>query len=90
MKDVVGPNATDNACPGCGAQMEQLTQTQVCPRCEYDNLASGRYHYCGERSCYCRNLPGLGYMFPKVRRRFISEHQARVVAASDSQGDDRG
>ncbi len=24
--------------------------------CEYQNLKSGRSHYCGKPNCYCRNL----------------------------------
>jgi len=56
-------------CPGCGMPMDDPND---CGRCEYFNLASGRYHYCGRRDCYCRNLPGLGYMHSEVRQRFIT------------------
>lgn len=63
-----------NECPGCGL----VSAGDDCDRCEYVNLASGRYHYCGDPACYCRNLPGLAAMYPEVRQRFLADHHART------------
>lgn len=40
-------------CPGCDWP---LSGPNDCPNCEYFNLLSGRYHYCGRPTCYCREL----------------------------------
>jgi hypothetical protein len=61
-------------CPGCG---KPLIYPTGCDRCEYENLESGRYHYCGERGCYCANLPGLWSMHPEVRERLVRDHRSR-------------
>jgi hypothetical protein len=60
-------------CPGCGLA---LTDPADCDRCEYFNLASGRYHYCGQPHCYCRYLPGLNHMYPEIRQQFLDRYQA--------------
>ncbi len=49
------PNRTQlsDPCPGCGHVSEWWPD---CEHCEYHNLLTGRSHYCGADSCYCRNL----------------------------------
>lgn len=49
--DEVDPN-----CPGCGNP--RPVGLMDCDDCEYYNLLIGRSHYCGQASCYCRNLRG--------------------------------
>lgn len=41
------------ACAGCG-DTDPTCPPDCC--CEYTNLVSGRSHYCGQDSCYCRGL----------------------------------
>ncbi len=41
-------------CPGCGRLAEWAPD--ACEHCEYPDLAAGRYHYCGQDWCHCRNL----------------------------------
>lgn len=49
---MTSPPAT---CLGCGHPLPP-GYGDDCPRCEYFNLVSGRYHYCGADTCYCRAL----------------------------------
>lgn len=58
------PITTD--CPGCG---HPFSPAGDCLNCEYTNLVSGRSHYCGENSCYCRNL--RKFMRIEVLKTFI-------------------
>ena len=64
---------SQSCCPGCGLVLDDPTD---CDRCEYFHLASGRYHYCGQVNCYCRNLPGLRHMYPEVRQQFLGRYWA--------------
>lgn len=59
-------------CPGCG---HPFTPTGECLSCEYTNLISGRTHYCGEPSCYCRGL--RRFMRIEVLNTFISKEETR-------------
>mgnify|MGYP001578002077 CR=1 FL=1 len=60
---------TPTACPGCGKP--KSTPGDYCEFCEFSNLASGWYHYCGKDSCYCREL-----------RRFHKRSVLNVFAAA--------
>lgn len=60
----------DSDCPGCG---RPLDEDGDCERCEYANLASGRYHYCGSDSCHCRDLRRT------IRRSVLDEFAKRFV-----------
>ena len=56
------------ACPGCGSTNPSLP---VGDCCEYENLKSGRSHYCGKQGCYCLNL--RKFMRRSVLESFIPE-----------------
>jgi hypothetical protein len=75
---------TDDTCPGCGRPLEPIGD---CLNCEYFNLRTGRTHYCGKDSCYCRGLRGTlrrevldTFVDGVAAARYFADHQARVKA----------
>jgi uncharacterized heparinase superfamily protein len=78
---------SDEGCPGCGRPLSVYVSGPECDHCEYFNLVSGRTHYCGKDSCYCRALRNsiradvlATFVDGKAAATYQAAHQARVRA----------